>query len=89
MDSASPITPIILTTDRAEGAGWHLGQLEWAQALRSGGIMVRGAPSLRRALPTWKRRPELGKKIRGSVENRRSMAELVYSVTDSSTPDSA
>jgi DNA-binding HxlR family transcriptional regulator len=39
-------------------ARWHLGQLDWADALRSGGIAVAGPPSLVRALPKWSNSPE-------------------------------
>lgn len=44
-------------------ARWHLGEVEWADALRSGEIHVTGPRRLARALPTWNRRavaPRLG-----------------------------
>ena len=34
-------------------ARWHLGELEWGDALRSGAIAVTGPRSLVSALPTW------------------------------------
>ena len=37
-------------------AEWHLGRIEWTQAISSGRITVDGIPRLRRALPTWNRR---------------------------------
>ncbi len=74
---------VVEIIDTMTFARWHLGQIEWAQALRSGGILVKGTPTLRRALPTWNRRPELGKKIRANTGDRRSIATLVYSVADS------
>ncbi|MPZ92945.1 MAG: FAD-binding protein [Actinobacteria bacterium] len=37
-------------------ARWHLGEVEWADALRSGEIHVTGPRKLARALPTWNRR---------------------------------
>jgi DNA-binding HxlR family transcriptional regulator len=37
-------------------ADWHLGRIDWADALRSGNIEVFGPPGLARALPTWNRR---------------------------------
>ena len=37
-------------------ADWHLGRLEWADAIRSGDLDVAGPPALARALPTWNRR---------------------------------
>ena len=39
-------------------ARWHLGQLEWSDALRSGAIEVTGPRALVRALPTWSNSPE-------------------------------
>jgi hypothetical protein len=36
-------------------ARWHIGQLEWRDALRSGAIEVQGSPALARALPNWNR----------------------------------
>jgi DNA-binding HxlR family transcriptional regulator len=37
-------------------AEWHLGRIEWADALRTGDVDVAGPPRLARALPTWNRR---------------------------------
>jgi hypothetical protein len=37
-------------------AEWHLGRIEWADALRTERIRVLGSRSLARALPTWNRR---------------------------------
>ncbi|HWD48074.1 MAG TPA: winged helix-turn-helix transcriptional regulator, partial [Actinomycetota bacterium] len=37
-------------------AEWHLGRIEWADALRAERIRVLGPNSLARALPTWNRR---------------------------------
>jgi hypothetical protein len=37
-------------------AEWHLGRIEWVEALRSARIAVVGPPSLARSLPTWNRR---------------------------------
>ena len=34
-------------------ARWHIGELEWGSALRSGAIEVKGSRALARALPTW------------------------------------
>jgi DNA-binding HxlR family transcriptional regulator len=39
-------------------ARWHLGQIEWGDALRSGAIELTGRPDLARALPTWSQRVE-------------------------------
>jgi DNA-binding HxlR family transcriptional regulator len=37
-------------------AEWHLGRIEWADALRAERIRVQGPARLARALPTWNRR---------------------------------
>jgi DNA-binding HxlR family transcriptional regulator len=39
-------------------AEWHLGRIEWIDALRNEQIRVFGPSSLARALPTWNRRSE-------------------------------
>jgi DNA-binding HxlR family transcriptional regulator len=55
-------------------ARWHIGQIEWGDALRSGAIEVRGSSVLARALPAWNRRgwaagdPRSG--YNGSTRNR-------------------
>lgn len=36
---------------------WHVGQLDWRQALAQGSITVTGPTKLARALPTWNRHP--------------------------------
>jgi hypothetical protein len=36
-------------------ARWHMGLVEWTDALRSAAIEVQGAAALARALPTWNR----------------------------------
>jgi FAD/FMN-containing dehydrogenase/DNA-binding HxlR family transcriptional regulator len=37
---------------------WHLGLLDWAAALRAGGLEVSGPAPLRRALPSWNSGPQ-------------------------------
>jgi hypothetical protein len=36
-------------------ARWHIGQIDWLEALRSRAIEVQGSRALARALPTWNR----------------------------------
>jgi hypothetical protein len=36
-------------------ARWHIGQIQWRDALGSGAIEVQGSPALARALPGWNR----------------------------------
>ncbi|MDP8961135.1 MAG: helix-turn-helix transcriptional regulator [Actinomycetota bacterium] len=51
--------PDVFVTARSEAfTHWHLGRLEWRQALADGSITVSGPTSLARALPTWNRHPE-------------------------------
>jgi DNA-binding HxlR family transcriptional regulator len=46
---------IVIVNDPLAFARWHIGQIEWSNALRSGAIQVKGSPALARALPTWNR----------------------------------
>jgi DNA-binding HxlR family transcriptional regulator len=46
---------VVRAADRAL-AEWHLGRIEWADALRSGDVAVDGPPGLARDLPTWNKR---------------------------------
>jgi hypothetical protein len=43
----------VLVTDPVAFARWHLGELRWSEALRSGAIKVQGIRTLARTLPTW------------------------------------
>jgi hypothetical protein len=47
---------IVVVNDPLAFARWHIGQIEWGDALRAGAIEVKGPPALARALPTWNRR---------------------------------
>jgi DNA-binding HxlR family transcriptional regulator len=47
---------IVVINDPAAFARWHMGEIEWGAALRSGAIEVTGSRALARALPTWNRR---------------------------------
>ncbi len=47
---------LIVETDSKTLVHWHLRRIEWADALRSGRIRVKGPPSLARGLPDWNRR---------------------------------
>jgi len=50
------VEDVIVSADSGALAEWHLGRIEWDDAVRSGRITVTGAPRLARALPTWNRR---------------------------------
>ena len=41
---------IVVVNDPLAFARWHIGQIQWRDALRSGAIEVRGSPALARAL---------------------------------------
>ena len=47
---------IVVIRDPVAFARWHLGQLDWAAALRSGATEVHASRTMARALPTWNRR---------------------------------
>ena len=47
---------LVVTAESTALAQWHLGRLEWAQALRAKRIQVAGPRDLARALPTWNKR---------------------------------
>jgi DNA-binding HxlR family transcriptional regulator len=46
---------IVVVNDPLAFARWHMGQIQWRDALHSGAIEVQGSPALARALPTWNR----------------------------------
>jgi len=47
---------LVVTAESTALAQWHLGRLEWSQALRAKRIQVTGPRDLARALPTWNKR---------------------------------
>ena len=47
---------LIVTAESVALAEWHLGRTEWAHAIRTGRIDIRGIPRLANALPTWNKR---------------------------------
>jgi DNA-binding HxlR family transcriptional regulator len=55
---------IVAIGDPQAFAQWHLGLIDWGEALRSGGIRVLGRPDLARALPTWNAGPEAHAQMR-------------------------
>ena len=46
---------VVVVRDPVTFARWHLGEIRWPDALRSGAIEVEGSRMLARALPTWHR----------------------------------
>lgn len=51
---------IVIVNDPVAFARWHLGDITWDHALRTGAIELRGSRTLARALPIWHRDHELG-----------------------------
>ncbi len=51
---------VVVINDPVTFARWHLGELDWHHALRSGWIEVHGSPAIARALPTWHRDHKYG-----------------------------
>lgn len=47
---------VIVETDSKTLVRWHLREIEWADAVRSGQIRVSGSRAIARTLPTWNRR---------------------------------
>jgi hypothetical protein len=54
---------IVTIHDPLTFARWHLGHISWATALRSGGVSISGLCELVQSLPTWNRRPEIGRQL--------------------------
>ena len=51
---------VVVVNDPLAFARWHLGELTWPNAVRSGAIAVTGQRQLVRALPTWHRNHDRG-----------------------------
>jgi hypothetical protein len=48
---------VVVVNDPVAFARWHLGEIEWGDALCSGAIEAKGSRALARVLPTWNRGP--------------------------------
>jgi len=57
-------------------ARWHLGEIEWGDALRSGAIKLSGRRDLARALPTWSQRVTRPASAPAVAENERTAKQL-------------
>jgi DNA-binding HxlR family transcriptional regulator len=59
---------VVTIADPLIFARWHIGLVDWAAALRSGGIQLSGPRPLCRALPTWNAGPETWARRRAERE---------------------
>src|SRR4029450_8280348 len=59
---------VVTITDPLAFTHWHMGRLDWAAALRTGGILVSGPRALSRALPTWNAGPETNLRRRAELD---------------------
>ena len=59
---------VVTVEDPRTFARWHLGLVEWAEALRSDRIHVSGSRSLARALPTWNAGPQVYRTARQDTD---------------------
>jgi DNA-binding HxlR family transcriptional regulator len=58
---------LFVEADARALAEWHLGRIEWIDALRDEQIRVLGPSTLARALPTWNRRSEASRLVKTRV----------------------
>jgi DNA-binding HxlR family transcriptional regulator len=61
---------IVRIEDPLTFARWHMGLVDWAAALRSGGVRVSGPRGLGRALPTWNAGPDVHARLRANLESK-------------------
>ena len=47
---------LVVTSESLALSEWHLGRIDWTDAVRAGRIQIAGPSRLARALPTWNRR---------------------------------
>ncbi|MFN2556075.1 MAG: FAD-binding protein [Nitriliruptorales bacterium] len=59
---------VVVVEDPLMFARWHLGLVDWSDALRAGAIRVSGPRGLLRALPTWNTGPEIHARLRAEQE---------------------
>lgn len=84
---------IVTIQDPLVFALWHLGRVQWGDALGSGGIRVEGRRDLAGTLPTWNEGPEAHARIRAKkahpTARRRSPLEEVAAAPSSSASGAA
>jgi DNA-binding HxlR family transcriptional regulator len=64
---------VVVVNDPVAFARWHLGEITWGAALRSGAIELKGSQPVARALPTWHREHDRGPRPLHGVEPARAV----------------
>ena len=72
---------IVVVKDPVVFARWHLGEIGWGAALRSGAIEVSGSRQLARDLPTWHRDHDRGPQPLHSLEPHPDQAAPTSALT--------
>jgi DNA-binding HxlR family transcriptional regulator len=72
---------VVVVNEPVVFARWHLGEIQWGDALRSDAIELRGSPNLARALPTWHRDHERGPRPLHSADPDLNQAALAPVLT--------
>jgi DNA-binding HxlR family transcriptional regulator len=72
---------IVVINEPLVFARWHMGKIEWSDALRSGAIEVIGSRNLARALPTWNRRSWTAEDPRARFESPARQPEPTTATT--------
>jgi DNA-binding HxlR family transcriptional regulator len=62
---------VVVVNEPVAFARWHLGEIRWGAALRSGAIELKGSQPLARALPTWHQDHDRGPQSLHDVEPAR------------------
>jgi DNA-binding HxlR family transcriptional regulator len=78
---------VVRIEDPLAFARWHMGQVDWAAALRSGAVQVSGSRALGRALPTWNAGPEVHARLRANLASNTAatMAAVPAPTTEPTT----
>ena len=78
---------VVTVDDPVTFARWHMGQVDWAAALRCGAVQVSGSRALGRALPTWNAGPEVHARLRANLASNTAatMAAVPAPTTEPTT----
>jgi hypothetical protein len=67
---------IVVVNDPVVFARWHMGEVGWGDALRSGAIELSGSRNLARELPSWHRAHEKGPQPLHSADQEQDKATV-------------